>query len=140
MKLVCKLSGRPDLTSSYKQGVQPRGKWRTLYRWNLGGEKSLEILYRPDVMQPPVGHDQTAYSTGMLRHPNGKEVFLSDGHIHVFFSLLLGRRLSPTKPPTRNLWWRPYCYRVLLTRAVAMTCILIIYAYMLCLLVRWCHA
>jgi len=32
-----------------------------------GGEskKSLEILY--NVMQWPVGHDQRAYSTGMLR-------------------------------------------------------------------------
>jgi len=30
-----------------------------------GEKKSLEILY--NIMQPPVGHDQRAYSTGMLR-------------------------------------------------------------------------
>ena len=31
-----------------------------------GREKSLEILYNVGLMQRPVGHDQRAYSTGMM--------------------------------------------------------------------------
>ena len=41
-----------------------------------------EILY--NVMQLPVGHDQRAYSTSMLRYPNRKSVFLSNDHIQNF--------------------------------------------------------
>ena len=39
-----------------------------------GGEKSLKILY--NATQRPVGYIQRAYSSGMLRQPNRKEVFL----------------------------------------------------------------
>ena len=39
----------------------------------------LAILY--NVMQQPVGHDQRAYSSSMLRQPNRKGVFLSNDHV-----------------------------------------------------------
>jgi len=47
------------------QGCEAWGKMTHIATLKFRGEKSLEIVY--NVMQRPVGHDQTAYSTGMLR-------------------------------------------------------------------------
>jgi len=49
-------------------------------KFQRGGEL-LEIMC--NVMQRPVGHDQRAYSSSMLRQPNRKRVFLSN-HVQDF--------------------------------------------------------
>ena len=56
----------------------------------MGEKKSLDILY--DAMQRPVGDDQRAYSTGMLRQHNGKGVFLSDDHARLSYLQTLKNR------------------------------------------------
>jgi len=49
------------------RGVHPWGNEARCVAEISGGGGSLEILY--NVMQRPVGHDQRAYSTGMLGKP-----------------------------------------------------------------------
>jgi len=52
-------------------------------------------------MQGPVGHDQKAYSTGMLQSPNGKRVFLTDDHAHLSYLLF---KLHMTSTHTESIY------------------------------------